>query len=123
MPRAVRGCRAKTGVDRFIAQHPNLLRGQKTTVALQIWVGDISYLVIAGPWFYPAIIMDYHSRRVLGWSLRPGMGTGRRTAVRIGAIGLQSASWRSAPCARRPVHSPDLPRAAITSEHDKFRAG
>ena len=106
MPRAVRGYRAKTGVDRFFAQHPNLLRGQKTTVALQIWVGDISYLVIAGPWFYPAIIMDYHSRRVLGWSLRPGMGTGRRTAVRtaavgaIGANGLQSASWRSAPCAR-----------------------
>jgi len=97
--KAVRGYRAKTGVNRFFAQHPNLLRGQTTTGADQIWVGDLTYLAIAGQWFYLAVIMDYHSRRVLGWSL------GRRRDTRVTRALFQAAVRRRQPAPGWLFHS------------------
>jgi len=97
--KAVRGYRAKTGVHRFYEQHPNRLRGQTPTGPNQIWVGDITYLAIAGHWFYLAIIMDYHSRRVLAWSL------GRRRDTRVTRAVFQAAVRRRQPAPGWLFHS------------------
>ena len=67
--KAVRGYRAKVGVHRFYARHPNLLRAETAVAPNQIWVGDITYLAVQGTWRYLTVIMDQFSRRILAWSL------------------------------------------------------
>ena len=31
------------------------------------WAGDISYILTSEAWLYLAVILDLHSRRVIGW--------------------------------------------------------
>ncbi|WP_110281130.1 IS3 family transposase [Loktanella sp. PT4BL] len=42
----------------FTADHPN-----------QKWAGDISYVWTREGWLYLAVILDLHSRRVIGWAV------------------------------------------------------
>ena len=42
----------------FYAEHPN-----------QKWAGDISYIWTREGWLYLAVILDLHSRRVIGWAV------------------------------------------------------
>ena len=34
----------------------------------QKWAGDISYVWTSEGWLYLAVILDLHSRRIIGWS-------------------------------------------------------
>ena len=42
----------------FVADRPN-----------RKWAGDISYIRTQEGWLCPAVILDLHSRRVIGWAL------------------------------------------------------
>lgn len=68
--RSARIYRRTLGTRRFFAEIPNRVLGLNTTASGQIWVGDVTYLRSAGRWRYLAVVLDRHSRRVLGWSLR-----------------------------------------------------
>ena len=35
----------------------------------QKWAGDISYIWTSEGWLYLAVILDWHSRRVIGWAV------------------------------------------------------
>ena len=72
--RVVRIYRSNPRLHRFFAQHPNRLWRRRAKGPDQIWVGDITYLPVAGRWRFLAVVMDQYSRRVLGWSL--GMARG-----------------------------------------------
>ncbi|MBO0718998.1 MAG: IS3 family transposase [Rhizobiales bacterium] len=48
---------------------PNLARKLVTTTVNQLWVADITYVRLAEEFVYLAVILDAHSRRVIGWSL------------------------------------------------------
>lgn len=72
--RSARIYRSKAGQHRVFARNPNLLWKHRTRRSNQVWVGDVTYLPVPGGWRYLAVVMDQHSRRVLGWSLSRGRG-------------------------------------------------
>ncbi len=49
---------------------PNLLdRDFNSDAPNQKWAGDISYIWTREGWLYLAVILDLHSRRVVGWAV------------------------------------------------------
>lgn len=68
--RVVRVTRRQPGLKGFLARGENvLLRTPPTTAINQVWVSDITYLKVNEQWRLLIVIMDRHSRRILGWSL------------------------------------------------------
>ena len=57
------------GTRDFFCAVPNRIVDFETTRVDQVWVGDVTYLKSAGRWRYLAVVLDRHSRRVLGWTL------------------------------------------------------
>jgi transposase InsO family protein len=97
--KAVRGYRAKAGTHRFFGQHPNRVGRRRAVAVNQIWVGDITFLPVAGQWRYLAIVMDQYSRRVLAWTLR------RRRDARVTRAVLNAAVRHRRPAKGLIFHS------------------
>lgn len=54
------------------APEPNLLQGRFNVAAPnRVWAGDISYIRTGTGPLHLAVLLDLHSRRVIGWSLSP----------------------------------------------------
>ena len=71
--RAIRGYklpRNVVGLPSLIA--PNRLQRQFTMEQPDTaWVSDITYIRTWQGWLYLAVVMDLHSRMVIGWSMQP----------------------------------------------------
>lgn len=67
--RVARVYRPKAGTHRWFEQHTNQVQRTRAVRLNQIWVGDLTYLSVAGRWWYLAVILDQCSRRVLAWRL------------------------------------------------------
>jgi transposase InsO family protein len=50
--------------------YPNLVRKLEINRLDQVWVSDITYVRLATEFVYLAVVLDAHSRMVIGWSLR-----------------------------------------------------
>ena len=46
-----------------------LLDRAETSRINEVWIGDITFIPTSAGWRYLAVIIDLHSRRVVGWSL------------------------------------------------------
>lgn len=97
--KAVRGYRGKVGTHRFYEQHPNRVRQLAVVRPDQVWVGDITYLPVAGAWRYLAVVMDRYSRRILAWTLQ------HRRDARVTCAVLATAVRRRRPRAGLTFHS------------------
>jgi transposase InsO family protein len=68
---------------------PNLLERNFTAdKPNQKWAGDITYLMTSEGWLYLAVIIDLHSRAVIGWSMSTRMTSG------LVCDALNMALWR-----------------------------
>ncbi len=47
---------------------PNLARGLITRNLNELWVADITYVRLQEEFVYVAVVLDAHSRRVIGWA-------------------------------------------------------
>ena len=56
--------------------YPYLLRNLTITRANQVWAADITYLPMARGFLYLVVVMDWHSRYVVGWRLSNTLETG-----------------------------------------------
>lgn len=80
--RVVRVTRRQPGLKRFKSKGVNVLRKLEAPTGInQVWVGDVTYLKLNGQWQYLATVMDYYSRRILGWSLANTRTTDLTTAA------------------------------------------
>lgn len=71
--RALRGYkRPRHIVGRPSIVAPNTLNREfKVDAPDRVWVTDITYLRAWQGWLYLAVVMDLHSRKIVGWSMKP----------------------------------------------------
>jgi putative transposase len=65
----------------------------------QAWVTDITYIRTYEGWLYLAVVMDLHSRMIIGWSMKPTL------ARELVLDALLMAVWRRRPGKEVIVHS------------------
>ena len=65
--------------------YTNLARGMKVTELNQLWVADITFIRLRQEFVYLAVVLDAHSRRVIGWQL------GRTLQTELPLAALQQA--------------------------------
>jgi putative transposase len=63
-------CRPRTSIAHPAhKKHPYLLRGLEISHPNQVWCADITYIPMAHGSAYLCAVMDWHSRKVLGWAV------------------------------------------------------
>lgn len=72
--KAARKYKATTNSAHSLPVAQNLLQQDFTAQRPdQVWVGDITYLGTDEGWLYLAVVLDLHSRKVVGWSMSERM--------------------------------------------------
>jgi transposase InsO family protein len=77
-----------TNSDHKLPVYPNLAKELKVNGLNQLWVADITYIRLQYEFVYLSVILDAHSRRVIGWAL------GRRLEADLAVEALRMAIGR-----------------------------
>ena len=70
---------------------PNLLDRtfSATTKPNAVWLADLTYIATNEGWLYRAAIMDLHTRKIVGWSMRDHLRAELATSALLMAIQRQ----------------------------------
>ncbi len=60
-----------TNSNHWMKKYPNLIKEIAMTEAEQIWVADITYIVVNGDFNFLNLITDNYSKRIMGYCLHP----------------------------------------------------
>lgn len=72
--KAAKKFKATTNSNHSLPVAENLLKQDFTALqANRVWVGDITYIGTDEGWLYLAVVMDWYSRKVVGWSMSERM--------------------------------------------------
>ena len=99
--KAVRGYKQ----PRHVAGRPSIIAPNRLNREFTVerpdsaWVTDITYLRTWQGWLYLAVVIDLHSRKVVGWSMKPTL------ARELVLDALLMAIWRRKPQTTVIVHS------------------
>ena len=98
---AIRGYKSPKAVKgRPSILAPNRVNREFTVDAPDlVWVTDITYIRTWQGWLYLAVVLDLHSRAVVGWSMKPTI------AKEVVLDALMMAVWRRKPTQEVIVHS------------------
>ena len=70
-------CKPRTSIpNETHRKYPYLLRNLSIERPNQVWCADSTYVPMPGGHAYLCVVMDWHSRKVLGWALSSTMETG-----------------------------------------------
>jgi putative transposase len=99
--KAIRGYKSPKAVKgRPSILAPNRVNREFTVDAPDcVWVTDITYIRTWQGWLYLAVVLDLHSRAVVGWSMKPTI------AKELVLDALMMAVWRRKPVQEVIVHS------------------
>lgn len=92
-------------VPRAIKGRPSIISGNHLQRQFDVeqpdraWVTDITYIRTWQGWLYLAVVIDLHSRKVIGWSMRPTL------AKELVVDALLMAVWRRRPRHQVTIHS------------------
>jgi transposase InsO family protein len=79
-----------TVADPAHAPAPNLVARDFTALAPdRLWLGDITYLPTREGWLYLAVLLDAHSRRVVGWAMADHLRTELALDALLMALGAR----------------------------------
>lgn len=59
--------------DHWMRKYPNLIEGFYPTAPNQLWVSDITYIVVGDRFAYLSLITDAYSRKIVGFYLSPDL--------------------------------------------------
>ena len=84
--------RVTTGSDHRLPTSPNVLdRNFTARGPNERWVGDITYIPTFEGWLYLAVLIDLHSRRVVGWATSNRLTKQLATGALHAALGQRDA--------------------------------
>lgn len=90
--KTVKKWRATTEATHTLAVAANTLDRRFAVAAPnRVWAGDITYVGTQQGWLYLAVVLDLHSRAVIGWAM------GRRLRAELATEALTMALWRRKP--------------------------
>lgn len=60
-----------TNSNHWMKKYPNLIKEVESTESEQIWVADITYILVNGDFNFLNLITDNYSKRIMGYCLHP----------------------------------------------------